>query len=176
MDTVELKILIENYFVDNSTLLGTGRLTDKVEFEMISKKVLKNIPEWYKEILLLYPLVDLEIGVPNDFGDEELKGKPMEELPLMGMTFISVKEIEENALNYFPDFELIDLNYIRIAEDKYGTQEGIYINCRENDPSVLLIFHDFGETGKEVLNESELLLEKFTDIFRYGKKRDLDTE
>jgi hypothetical protein len=174
MDLGVFKILIEKYFTDNAMSFRSGRLTDKIEFEKINRKILKKIPEWYKEILMKYPLVNLEIGVPNDFGDEELKGKPFKELPLMGLTFISAKEIENYALNHFPDYELIALDYIRIAEDKFGTQQGVYINSRENDPSVRLIFHDFGETGKEVLKESELLLEKFTDIFRYGRRRNLD--
>lgn len=175
MDIAVLRTLIDKYFMDNPASRQLGQRTDMKEFDKLDKKVLNNLPDWYRRILIDYPLAGLEIGIPNDFGDEELVGKPMEELPLMGLTFLSVERIEYCTLKLFPDYELIDLNHIRIAEDEFGTQEGIYINSKESDPSVRLIFHDFGETGKEVLKESELLLEKFTDIFRYGKRRDLDS-
>ncbi|MCU0430928.1 MAG: hypothetical protein MUF42_13270 [Cytophagaceae bacterium] len=164
----DLRKLIKDYFYSNPT---TGRLTTLEEFENLDKKILKTIPDWYKIILMEFPLVDLEIGIPNDFGDEELKGLPFNELPLLGLTFISVKAIEDNTLNYFPDVKLINFNYLRIAEDKYGTQEGIYINYKSSDPEVRLIFHDFGNTGKEVLKKSELLLDRFSDIFKFGKTR-----
>ena len=176
MDIVALKTLIEKYFIDNPESLAKGRRTDKSEFEKINTKVLTTLPTWYKDILITYPLVDLEIGIPNDFGDEDLKGKPMSELPLMGLTFISVKEIENRTLKFYPDIKLIDLNFIRIAEDKFGTQEGIFINASEDDPSIRLVFHDMGNTARDVMNASEMLLERFTDIFRYGAKREVKRE
>jgi len=176
MDIKNLKTLIDKYFSDNPEARDKGRTTLRTEFENINKKVLRNIPDWYKDILMSYPLVDLEIGIPNDFGQEEYIGKPFEELPLMGLTFISVKRTEYVALNIFPDCELLDLGYLRIAEDKFSTQEGVFINTRDEDPSVHLLFHDFGDNGKEVLESSEKLLDKFTDIFHYGKVRDLTSD
>jgi hypothetical protein len=116
------------------------------------------------------------VGIPNDFGDEELIGRPLEELPLMGLTFISVERIRYCSLNLLPDYELIRMNHIRIAEDKFGTQEGIYIDSKEDNPAVKLVFHDFGESGRDVLREAEILLKSFTDIFKYGRKRELEKE
>lgn len=171
-----LRTLIDKFFSDNPASRSLGQRTDKEEFDKLDKKVLKNLPDWYRKILIDYPLAGLEIGIPNDFGDEELIGKPLEELPLMGLTFIPVKRIEYSALNLFPDHELIDLNHIRIAEDKFGTQEGIYINSKEDNPSIKLVFHDLGETGKEVLSEAEILLKTFTDIFKYGREREREME
>lgn len=174
MDSSVLKDLIEKYLTDNPASTNEGQVTDRSEFEKIDKRILKSIPTWYRDILTNYPLAGLEIGIPNNFGDKELIGKPFEELPLMGLTFIPVKQIEYSSLNLFPDYELIDLGYIRIAEDKFGTQEGIYINVKEENPSIKLVFHDFGETGKEVLKQAEVLLDNFTDIFKYGRKRNME--
>lgn len=174
MDSSVLKDLIEKYLTDNPPATNEGQVTDRSEFEKIDKRILKSIPAWYRDILTEYPLAGLEIGIPNNFGDKELIGKPFEELPLMGLTFIPVKQIEYSSLNLFPDHELIDLGYIRIAEDKFGTQEGIYINIKEENPSLKLVFHDFGETGKEVLKQAEVLLDNFTDIFKYGRKRNIE--
>lgn len=123
MNIEELKRLIDKYFEDNPASLTVARLTDKTEFEQIDKKVVRSIPDWYKDILITYPLVDLEIGIPNDFGDEELAETPFEQLPLMGLTFLSVEGIKECSLRLHPDCELIDLTYIRIAEDKFGSQK-----------------------------------------------------
>lgn len=176
MDNGVLKYLIEKYLIDNPTSKDEGQATHADEFEKINKKVSNSIPTWYRDALINYPLVGLEVGIPNDFGDEELIGKPLNELPLMGLTFIPVERIEYCSLNLFPDHELIDLGHIRIAEDKFGTQEGIYINVKEENPSIKLVFHDFGETGKEVLKHAEILLDNFTDIFRYGRKRNMDSE
>ncbi|TXH30415.1 MAG: hypothetical protein E6Q96_01725 [Cyclobacteriaceae bacterium] len=176
MDNGVLKDLIEKYLIDNPTSKDEGQATHADDFEKINEKVLRSIPTWYRDVLTNYPLVGLEVGIPNDFGDEELIGKPLNELPLMGLTFIPVERIEYCSLNLFPDHELIDLGHIRIAEDRFGTQEGIYINVQEENPSIKLVFHDFGETGKEVLKQAEILLDNFTDIFRYGRKRNMDVE
>jgi hypothetical protein len=176
MDSGTLRKLIEKYLIDNPTSKNEGQLTNKSEFEKVDKKVLKCIPSWYSDILISYPLVGLEVGIPNDFGDKELLGKPLHELPLMGLTFISVGRIEYCSLNLFPDHKLIDLGHIRIAEDKFGTQEGIYIDIKEDNPSIKLVWHDLGETGKEVLKQAEILMENFTDIFKYGRKRHMDEE
>ena len=176
MDSRTLRNLIEKYLIDNPTSKKEGQITDRSEFEKVNKKVLKNIPTWYRDILTSYPLVGLEVGIPNDFGDEALIGKPFEELPLMGLTFIPVKRIEHCSLNLFPDHELIDLGHVRIAEDKFGTQEGIYIDINEDNPSVKLVFHDFGETGKDVLKQAEILMDNFTDIFKYGRRRNMGQE
>ena len=173
MDIKNLRTLVDKYFGDNPEARDKGRITEKTEFENINTKVLKNIPDWYRDILMSYPLVNQEIGIPNDFGQEEYIGKPFGELPLMGLTFISVKEIEYHALQIFPDCELLDIGCIRIAEDKFSTQEGVFINSREENPSVYLLMHDFGDSGKEVLKNSIKLLDKFSDIFYYGRVRDM---
>lgn len=102
----------------------------------MSRKVKRRIPKWYLELLTKYPLVDLEIRVPNNHGDETLIGKPMEELPLLRVTFISTSEIEEHALNIFPDCELLRREIIRIVEDKYVTQEGVFTNGKQDKPEV----------------------------------------
>jgi len=174
MDSRILNDLIEKYLLDNPTSRNEGRVTESSELEKVDKRVLNSIPAWYSDLLTKYPLVGLEVGIPNDFGDEELIGKPFEELPLMGLTFVSVKRMEYCALNLFPDYDLIDLGYIRIAEDKFGTQEGIYIYIKEENPPIKLAFHDSGETGEEVLEQADVLLNNFTDIFKFGRKRNMD--
>jgi hypothetical protein len=175
MDIRSLAALIEKYLIDNPTSRAEGRLTNKEEFLKLDPGVLKNIPGWYQDILVNFPLVGLEVGIPNDFGDEELIGRPREELPLMGLTFISVERMAYCTLNLYPDVELVKLNHIRIAEDRFGTQQGIYIDFTEDDPSPKLVFHIF-DTGRDALDEAEILLPTFTDIFKYGKKRNLREE
>jgi hypothetical protein len=168
METQKLKLEIENFYKFYPEAQQLGRLTKQEEFLSVNKTVIKRIPEWYKDILFEYPLTDLEIGIPNDYGDEKFIGKPFEELPLMNMKFLSIEEIANNAFNTFPDYELLHNGVLRIGDD-ISTGEGIFICTKQKNPEVRLIFHDFGDTGKEVLSESELLLKNFTDIFKYGK-------
>lgn len=166
----QLETLIQKFYENHPDTPKPGRLTSPEEFKNISKKVLKRIPEWYKNLLLKYPLAEAEIWIPNDQGDEEFIAKPLEELPLMRMTFSTISEVADNALNIFPDYALLKYKIIKIAVDG-ASQEGIFIDTRLSDPEVRLVFHDFGETGREVWAESELLLEKFSEIFIYGKRQ-----
>ncbi|MFY0602054.1 MAG: hypothetical protein JXR03_20435 [Cyclobacteriaceae bacterium] len=171
MDKDLLYQTIDQFYVANPEAYQLGRLTTTEEIKSISWKVKRRITKWYLELLSKYPLVDLEIGIPNDHGDETLIGKPVEELPLTGITFISTAEIERHALNIFPDYELLRMKIIRIAEDKFVTQEGVFMNGKQDNPELRLVFHDFGETGKEVYSEAETLMNSFTDMFKYAKLR-----
>ncbi len=80
-----------------------------------------------------------------------------------------VETLQRENLEAFPGFELILDGYVCIAQDIESTGEGVYIHQTENDPKVLLVFHDYGETTAELIDNAETLLPRFSDLFRLGK-------
>ena len=72
---------VKAFFEKYPECLTKGRVTTQEEIKTIPTKIRKNIPEWYVEIITLFPITELEIWLPNDHGQENLIGKPYEELP-----------------------------------------------------------------------------------------------
>src|SRR6188768_3753982 len=104
-----------------------GRLTNQTEIEGLPKEMKDAIPEWYKNLLLEFPIANLPLGIPNDFGQSLLKNKSFESLPLMGIIFHSVDKISELTNSRFPYNLLLRKQFIGIAEDQDSTGEGIFI-------------------------------------------------
>ena len=163
-----IKNAVENFIKNNSGKIKTGKYTTLSEIEKYEVYLGKIVPRWYKELLILFPISELIIGIPNDFGQEEFIWKKLEELPKLCITFNSYPEIYKETFDYFPGCELRNANYLCIAKDNDTTQEGIYIDITNEDPSIQIVFHDIGETTNELIMHSETLLEKFSDIFSIG--------
>jgi hypothetical protein len=163
-----IKDTVETFFQNNLNTTKIGRFTELSEIGKYDKYLGGIVPNWYKDLLVLFPIAELQIEIPNDYGQEDFIGKPIEELPKLTIRFNSYREIYEEAYDYFPGSELKKINYLCIAKDIVCTQEGIYINTTKDDPSIQLVFHDFGETTKELIDNSETLLGNFSDIFNIG--------
>ena len=161
--------IVEEYFRNYPESKGVGRVVAPGELEELSRKLRKRIPKWYRELLCKYPIAGIELAIPNDFGQKELIGKPAEKLPLMEIVFNEPSEIEEYGTQLFPGFQLIKSRYICFARDEFSTGEGIFFNGNETNPSTHLVFHDTGESNKELIQNSTVLTENFTDLFRFGK-------
>ncbi len=138
------------------------------EVEQLNPKIKSVIPKWYIDLLQKYPIAGVDIGIPYDYGQEEFIGKPLSQLPILNITINDLKTIEDYSLNYFPGCYLLSKKYICIAKDNDCTQEGIYINVTEPDPKFLLVFHDLGSTTKALIRNAEILLDKFSDLFKIG--------
>jgi hypothetical protein len=145
-----------------------GKITTIQEFENLSPKIKSLLPEWLLNLMQKYPLAGAEIGIPYNFGQEEFIGKPSSELPILNITINDLKTIEEYTLNLFPGYILASHNYICIAIDNDATQEGIFINIKETNPKLFLVFHDFGNTPKGLITNAEILLDRFSDLFKVG--------
>lgn len=165
----DLNNLIDNFVKNNPLCYLEGTLTTIDSINNTKRKIRKLIPDWYKQLLIKYPIANSRVGVPNDFGQEELKNIPFEQMPLMTLKFHDIETIEIEMVNYFPGNELIKARYICIGQDYSSTQEGIYINVTEKDPEVVLIIHDLGRNRKELLENKIIILDHFSEIFKYGK-------
>lgn len=165
----EINHLVEQLFKNYPEFHGEGRLIKLEEFNTLPRIVRNHVPDWYKELLSTFPLAGLEIGIPNGFGQDELIGKPIEKLPLMEVKINDISEIKEFSTEIFPGYQLIKDRYICFARDDFSTGEGIYFDGKEVNPAINLIFHDIGETNKELLKNAIVLTNCFTDLFRYGK-------
>ncbi len=168
---MEILKSIEGFFNRFPEALEMGNQTTHADIERLPERVKKNIPEFWKTALIKYPLSNLEIGVPSDFGQPELKSVKREKLPLMSIQFLSPLEISENTTEIFPGFVLIKKSlfsrksYLCIATDIESTQEGVFISINKEDPQPRLVFHDYGETKKELIKSSELISSSLTMLF-----------
>jgi hypothetical protein len=146
-----------------------GRLTDKSEFDRLPKNIFDAIPNWYKDLLTTYPIANLEIAIPNDFGQAFLMSKPFDQLPLFEFRFFPVDKIVTHSTSFFPGFALFSKKFITIAEDHNSTGEGIFIDTRKIDPIPYLVFHDTGNSPDELLQDAEVLIDSFSSLFKYGR-------
>ncbi len=157
-------------FFERYPFAGTlGKVTSSVEIEGLPRKTKNAIPDWYKELLFQFPIANLPLGIPNDFGQAFLKSRPIEQLPLMEITFHSIDKIVKISESIFPNNLLFKKKIISVAEDQGSTGEGIFIDTRQEDPPVMLIFHDMGESIKDLIRKGERLADRFSDLFISGK-------
>ena len=56
--------------------------------------------------------------------------------------------------------------YVCIAKDTESTQEGIFISTNTKNPRPLLVFHDLGETKKQLIKTSESIASSMVALFR----------
>lgn len=160
---------VQKFFDRYPSARNFGKFTTPEEIEALPKQIRSAIPTWYKNLLLQFPIANLPLGIPNDFGQPLLKGRPLDQLPLMEITFYSVDEIVDMSDSIFPNYLLFKKKIIGIAEDQGSTGEGIFIDSKEDNPAVTLIFHDMGESLKELIKNGTRLTDNFSDLFRLGK-------
>lgn len=158
-----------DFFVRFPYAAELGRVTDKSEFDKLPKNILDAIPNWYKDLLTTYPIANLEIAIPNDFGQAFLMSKPFDQLPLFEFRFLPVDKIVTHSTSIFPGFTLFRRKFITIAEDHNSTGEGIFIDTRKADPIPYLIFFHAGASQEDLLNDAEALTESFSSLFEYGQ-------
>jgi hypothetical protein len=163
---------VQEFFERYPSARNLGRLTTSEEIEALPKQIQTTIPTWYKNLLLQFPIANLPLGIPNDFGQPLLKGRSLEQLPLMEITFYSIDKIAERSDSIFPNFLLFKKKIIGIAEDEGSTGEGIFIDAKDDDPPVIMIFHDMGESLKDLIKNGDRLSNNFSDLFRLGRLRD----
>ena len=164
-----LTTAVDQFLTKYPEVKESGRKTTPKEVKDLDANLKSLIPQWYIELLKKYPLVDAEIGLPFDFGQPDLKGKPTEELPLLAVSINDLATLEEEALESFPGCELIENGFICIGKDQYSTGEGIYINAKDDNPALYLVFHDMGETPEELIDNAHKLTDSFIELFTVGK-------
>lgn len=162
---------IQDFFSRFPEANQLGKQVNATDIDQLSAIVKNNLPDFWKMALTKHPLCHLEIGVPSDFGQKELKNLHREQLPLMSIKFLSPSEISEETTNSFPGFVLIKNNllsprrYICIATDIGSTQEGIFISTKKGNPQPLLVSHDLGETKTSLIKHSEAISPSLETLF-----------
>jgi hypothetical protein len=170
MDTIANEV--QGFFERYPSARNLGKITTLAEIEALPENVRSAIPGWYKELLLQFPIARLPLGIPNDFGQPLFKGRAPEKLPLMEITFYSVDEIVRMSDTIFPNYLLFrKKKIIGIGEDQGSTGEGIFIDSNQANPPVTMVFHDMGESVNALLKNGERLVDKFSDLFKFGKLR-----
>jgi hypothetical protein len=160
---------VQGFFERYPSAKTFGKVTTPEEIQALPRKIRSTIPTWYKDLLVQFPIANLPLGIPNDFGQPLLKGRPLIQLPLMEITFYSIDKIAEMSESIFPNYLLFKKKAIGIAEDEGSTGERIFIDSRADNPAVTMIFHDMGESVKELIQNGVRLADNFSDLFAFGK-------
>lgn len=169
---MELLNSINDFFTRFPEARQLGKQTNLLELEKLPRVVYNNLPEFWKTALVEFPLCNLAIGIPSDFGQTQLKKLPREKLPLMSIEFLSPTEILEETINSFPGYKLFESSvffrtkYICIATEKESTNEGIFISTKGKNPKPLLVFHDFGETKRLLIKNSKIISSSLSNLFK----------
>lgn len=165
----DLFSLIQDFIKRYPQIFEIGELTSTTDFDNLNPDLIKKLPIWYSELLRTFPIAGAEIGIPNDFGQSNLKGLPLKELPILTITMNDLATLEQETIECFPGCELIKVGYLCVAKDEQTTHEGIYIDLKIEDSPLFLVYHDLGETNLELIKNAEKLLDKFSDLFKLGK-------
>lgn len=153
--------------------LNTGKRASLSEYKNLKWKTRRKISKWYKQLMINYPLTDLNIGIPFNYGWESLKNKKVNELPLLNTKFNSFEDIEFDATEAFPGFELIKKGFICIAYDENSSGDGFYIKAKEKNPKVIYVYHDCGTNAKELIHHSQLIANSFTEFLEIIKPHEI---
>jgi hypothetical protein len=160
---------VQGFFERYPLARTLGKVTSPAEIEALPAKIKNAIPDWYKDLILQFPIANLPLGIPNDFGQPLLKGRSKEQLPLMEITFHPVGDIVKISETIFPNHLLLKKKFIGIAQDQKSTGEEIFIDAKATNPPVTMILHDMGDSVKELVRNGERLVDKFSDLFVLGK-------
>jgi len=149
--------------------LNTGKVSDSYEFKKLNWLFRLKIPKWFVQLMTHNPLADMKIGIPFNYGWENLKGKTTNELPLLNTYFNSFEDIYLSAADEFPACVLFRKKYICIAFDENNSGDGFYINLKEKNPEVIYIYHDCGINADELIHHSQKIADSLTEFFEIIK-------
>jgi hypothetical protein len=162
----EIRANVEQLFKDFPELNNVGIKSQQNPIQKLKRKLMRKIPSWYIQLLSDFPIAELKIGIPFNYGWDSLKDKTQNELPFMTTEFNSLEHIEFIARKEFPGFELIKKHYICIAENTNKDGDGFYINTKEVDPSVIYIYHDCGNDASELIKNGQVISSSFSDFLQ----------
>ncbi|WP_299247520.1 hypothetical protein [uncultured Aquimarina sp.] len=144
--------------------LNTGKRASMSEYKNLKWNTRRKIPKWFRQLMIDFPLTDLNIGIPFNYGWESLKNKKINELPLLNTKFNSFDDMAFEATETFPGLELIKKGFICIAPDENSSGDGFYIKVKEKNPKVVYVYHDCGSNSKELISNSQLIAASFTEF------------
>lgn len=159
---------VGDFFNRYPTARTWGNVTSENDIEALPTKVKKAIPGWYIDLLFEFPIANLPLGIPSDFGQPGLVGRSIDKLPLMELTFFPIGKIAADFDSVFPDY-FLKKEFIGIAQDSGSTGEKIFMDTKSANPSVMLVFHDMGESMQELLQNGIKIADRFSDLFVWGK-------
>ena len=117
-----------------------GVRLDNEDFEEMSWSTRLLLPRWYKSLLKAYPISEMNLGIPFDFGQTKLQSRPMEKLPLLDITFNSPDEIEDYSREAEPGNTLFKAGYICFARDESSSGDELFFNALRKDPTILVAY------------------------------------
>ena len=144
------------------------------DFEEMSWSTRLLLPRWYRNLLQAYPISEMNLGIPFDFGQPKLQGRPMEKLPLLDITFNSPDEIEDYSREAEPGNTLFKAGYICFARDESSSGDELFFNALRKDPTIYLVSHEDGDSARALIKNSTIIAKSFSSLFQNAKVSNFD--
>lgn len=138
-------------------------------FKQLIRKYLNKIPDWYTDIFKRYPIQEIEISIPFDYGWDSLKSKSRTDLPPLNTYLNSIDEIINISKNEYPAIEMKKLGFLCIAHDDNASGDGFYINTDKINSEVIYIYHDSGNTADQLIKNGLVISNSLSDFIKLLK-------
>ena len=165
---------VKEFFNSYPEAADEGVRLDNEDFEEMSWSTRLLLPRWYKSLLKAYPISEMNLGIPFDFEQPKLQGRPMEKLPLLDITFNSPDEIEDYSREAEPGNTLFKAGYICFARDESSSGDELFFNALRKDPTIYLVSHEDGESARALIKNATIITKSFSSLFQNAKVSNFD--
>ena len=140
-----------------------GELADAAAMNQLVRDCAEQIPGWYVELLVRYPIGLLEIGWRANAPEEGYDG-------IAWMELADPKGIRSESLECYPGLAILEKGWINIASDSMGSGDPYFIPTYEgNNPPVFQVYHDVSDKGEVILAEGcRLVAPSLSELFNHA--------
>lgn len=152
----ELESNLKKFFDGEKKIEISGSQSKIDEFQNLPEELRKIIPDWYKDVLINYPLNGLLIEYNDNLGDQ------------IDINCVGFEGIQFEFFDVYPGCAIGNLGFICIGECPIGSGNPYFISIDEGkNPPVYQIYHDVSDIGEKIVEKGKSkIVEKLSDLFK----------
>jgi hypothetical protein len=141
-----------------------GRVATLEEINSLNQDCDGIVPAWYAELLLEYPICELEIGWQQFEPEDDFDG-------INWMQWSNPEMMRAEMLEAYPGVAIYKHGYLNVATCSHGSGDPYFINTNEGEnPRVLQVFHDVSENYEIIVSEGiDVVAESLSEFFKGAK-------
>ncbi|MEI4803707.1 SMI1/KNR4 family protein [Bacillus sp. FJAT-51639] len=149
------------YMIENS--LTSGKIATVEEIEELQSKLMNLLPEWLTDLMRTTPLCASKIIWQEFLPSEDDDGISL-------MLLLDKDEMIMETIEAIPGYAVFEKGYISIGSCLMHTGNPYFICIHEGeDPPVYRLVHDYGEETDEIIENRELVADKFSNLLLASK-------
>lgn len=152
-------------FIEKTKKLGEkylGRTATSEEIQLLNDKFGDKIPSWYCKLISELPVIHMEIGWQAYEPEEDYDGKAYVEI-------FQPSHMIDESFEAYPGIPILERGFVCIGGDPTGSGDPYFINFDSENPSVIQIYHDSGDTPDEILKHGKAkVADSLAEFFRNG--------